>query len=102
MLDLHDHRSFLGVLLSRSCKGEDILKRVPTCAYQEGIDLAAKCFRSSRVETISTGFSLRMKPLNPQNTPISSEHRMTLETIISIGVLGWLAIGVVLMGLGIW
>jgi hypothetical protein len=30
------------------------------------------------------------------------EFRMTLETIISIGVLGWLAIGMVLMGLGIW
>jgi len=27
---------------------------------------------------------------------------MTLETIISVGVLGWLAMGMVLMGLGIW
>jgi len=27
---------------------------------------------------------------------------MTLETIISIGVIGWLAIGMLLMGLGIW
>jgi len=27
---------------------------------------------------------------------------MTLETIISAGVLGWLALGMVLMGLGIW
>jgi hypothetical protein len=28
--------------------------------------------------------------------------RMNLETIISVGVFGWLAIGMVLMGLGIW
>lgn len=32
----------------------------------------------------------------------SSESSMTLETIISVGVLGWLAMGMVLMGLGIW
>jgi hypothetical protein len=31
-----------------------------------------------------------------------SEPSMTLETIISVGVLGWLAMGMVLMGLGIW
>jgi len=31
-----------------------------------------------------------------------SESSMTLETIISVGVLGWLAMGMVLMGLGIW
>jgi len=34
--------------------------------------------------------------------PNSSESRMTLEAMISVGVLGWLAMGVVLMGLGIW
>jgi len=27
---------------------------------------------------------------------------MSLETIISLGVFGWLAMGMVLMGLGIW
>jgi hypothetical protein len=27
---------------------------------------------------------------------------MTLENIISIGLLGWLAVGIVLMGLDIW
>jgi hypothetical protein len=27
---------------------------------------------------------------------------MSLETVISVGVFGWLAIGMVLMGLGIW
>lgn len=30
------------------------------------------------------------------------EQGMSLETIISVGVFGWLAIGMVLMGLGIW
>jgi hypothetical protein len=34
--------------------------------------------------------------------PNPSESRMSLETIISVGVLGWLAMGMVLMGLGIW
>jgi hypothetical protein len=34
--------------------------------------------------------------------PTKSESRMSLETVISIGVLGWLAMGMVLMGLGIW
>ena len=43
-----------------------------------------------------------MKPLDNQSKTTASESRMTLETIISIGVLGWLAVGMVLMGLGIW
>lgn len=43
-----------------------------------------------------------MKPLDPQSKSNSSESSMTLETIISVGVLGWLAVGMVLMGLGIW
>jgi hypothetical protein len=30
------------------------------------------------------------------------DSHMTLEAIISVGVLGWLALGMVLMGLGIW
>jgi hypothetical protein len=30
------------------------------------------------------------------------ESGMSLETMISVGVFGWLAIGMVLMGLGIW
>ncbi len=38
----------------------------------------------------------------PQSDPNTTEPRMTLETIISVGVLGWLAMGMVLMGLGIW
>ena len=37
---------------------------------------------------------------NPYQT--KSESGMSLETIISVGVFGWLAMGMVLMGLGIW
>jgi hypothetical protein len=43
-----------------------------------------------------------MKPLDTQAKTAASESGVTLETIISIGVLGWLAMGMVLMGLGIW
>lgn len=43
-----------------------------------------------------------MKLLDSQSHSNSSESRMTLETIISVGVVGWLAMGMVLMGLGIW
>jgi hypothetical protein len=32
----------------------------------------------------------------------SSDSGITLETIISVGVVGWLAIGMILMALGIW
>lgn len=34
--------------------------------------------------------------------PNPSDPGITLETIITVGVVGWLAIGMVLMGLGIW
>jgi len=43
-----------------------------------------------------------MKPLNPDTKHPVSESRVTLETIISVGVVGWLAMGIVLMGLRIW
>ncbi len=43
-----------------------------------------------------------MKPLDTQGKVTASESRMTLEMIISLGVLGWLTLGMVLMGLGIW
>jgi hypothetical protein len=43
-----------------------------------------------------------MKPLETQAKTAASESGVTLETIISIGVLGWLTMGMVLMGLGIW
>lgn len=47
-------------------------------------------------------FLTAMKPLNAESKTATSESRVTLETIISVGVVGWLAIGIVLMGLGIW
>ena len=34
-------------------------------------------------------------------TPLS-ECQMSLENIISVGLVGWLLVGMVLMGLGIW
>ncbi|WP_274519517.1 hypothetical protein [Nitrospira moscoviensis] len=43
-----------------------------------------------------------MRPSEPQQNSNPSETGMTLETIISVGVLGWLFMGMVLMGLGIW
>lgn len=43
-----------------------------------------------------------MKELERNVHPDQSESRMSLETIISVGVFGWLAMGMVLMGLGIW
>jgi hypothetical protein len=45
-----------------------------------------------------------MKPTDAESksNPNQSDSRFTLETIISVGVLGWLAMGMVLMGLGIW
>jgi hypothetical protein len=43
-----------------------------------------------------------MTPLNADSKNPVSESRVTLETIISVGVVGWLAMGIVLMGLGIW
>jgi len=43
-----------------------------------------------------------MKPVDSEPNSNSSESPLTLETIISVGVLGWLAMGMVLMGLGIW
>ena len=45
-----------------------------------------------------------MKPTDAESkpNPNQSNSRITLEAIISVGVVGWLAIGMVLMGLGIW
>ncbi len=43
-----------------------------------------------------------MQQRDSQHDHHSPEPGMTLETIISVGVLGWMAIGMVLMGLGIW
>lgn len=43
-----------------------------------------------------------MRPPDSRTESNSSEPGMTLETMISLGVLGWLAVGMVLMGFGIW
>ncbi len=45
-----------------------------------------------------------MKPSDSDSkpNPNPSDSGITLELIISAGVVGWLAIGMVLMGLGIW
>lgn len=39
---------------------------------------------------------------DPKPNPNPSDPGITLEVIITVGVVGWLAIGMVLMGLGIW
>jgi len=59
---------------------------------QKGMDFAP---------TPGKDFLATMKPKSDHSTS-HPESGMTLETIISIGVVGWLAIGMVLMGLGIW
>ena len=43
-----------------------------------------------------------MKKENPQSRAEETQRGMSLETIIAVGVFGWLALGVVMMGLGIW
>lgn len=50
------------------------------------------------------GFVLVMKSPDSDSkpNPNPSDTGIALETIISAGVIGWLAIGMVLMGLGIW
>ena len=39
---------------------------------------------------------------DPKPNPNPSDPGISLEVIITVGVVGWLAIGMVLMGLGIW
>jgi hypothetical protein len=43
-----------------------------------------------------------MPLLTNHNHSSEQETGMSLETIISVGVFGWLAVGMVLMALGIW
>ena len=43
-----------------------------------------------------------MKKDQVQTQAQEQEKGISLETIIAVGVFGWLAIGVVMMGLGIW
>jgi len=37
-----------------------------------------------------------------QHTDKQSDSTMSLETIIAVGLFGWLALSMTLMGLGIW
>jgi hypothetical protein len=43
-----------------------------------------------------------MKQDNIQSRVEEAPQGMSLETIIAVGVFGWMALGVVMMGLGIW
>lgn len=43
-----------------------------------------------------------MKNENPQRRAEEAQGGMSLETIIAVGVFGWMALGVVMMGLGFW
>ena len=42
--------------------------------------------------------------MNPSHDPSDkrSDSTMSLETIIAVGLFGWLALSMTLMGLGIW
>lgn len=53
---------------------------------------------------VREGLSIVMKTGDSDSKPSPNqpESKLTLEAIISVGVVGWLAIGMVLMGLGIW
>ena len=59
-------------------------------------------FPSSISQPNPRGVSVSHEALDSQSKSYSPESSMTLETIISVGVFGWLAMGMVLMGLGIW
>lgn len=43
-----------------------------------------------------------MKKEIAQTHAEESPRGISLETIIAVGVFGWMALGVVMMGLGIW
>jgi hypothetical protein len=43
-----------------------------------------------------------MKKDQAQTQVQQQDKGISLETMIAVGVLGWLAIGMVMMGLGIW
>jgi hypothetical protein len=43
-----------------------------------------------------------MKKQIAQSQVEEAPRGMSLETIIAVGVFGWMALGVVMMGLGIW
>lgn len=77
------------------------------------LDISAVLFRNWKARSLlylptifaTQGISLLvMKSADSDSkpNPNPSDSGITLETIISVGVVGWLAIGMVLMGLGIW
>ena len=72
----------------KSEKAWTLLKILSPYVQQPEISLLAIAMKSADSDS---------KP-NP-NPP---DSRVTLETIISVGVVGWLVIGMVLMGLGVW
>ena len=43
-----------------------------------------------------------MKPNTDSKPTPNPKSGVELETIISVGIVGWLAMGIVLMGFGIW
>ncbi|WHZ21899.1 MAG: hypothetical protein OJF47_001011 [Nitrospira sp.] len=43
-----------------------------------------------------------MKNDNEKSRAEEAQTGISLETIIAVGVFGWMALGVVMMGLGIW
>ncbi len=47
------------------------------------------------------GFRIMKKDI-AQSHVEEAPRGMSLETIIAVGVFGWMALGVVMMGLGIW
>ncbi|MBX3330008.1 MAG: hypothetical protein KF722_06385 [Nitrospira sp.] len=59
---------------------------------------------SASIGSVITDLFLVMKSADSDSkpNPNPSDSGITLETIITVGVVGWLAIGMVLMGLGIW
>jgi hypothetical protein len=65
------------------------------------MDLAV---HSASIRSVTRDFVFAMKSadVNSKPNPNPSDSGLTLEAIISVGVVGWLTIGIVLMGLGIW
>ena len=59
---------------------------------------------SASIGSVITDLFLVMKSADsePKPNPNPSDSGITLETIISAGVVGWLAVGMILMALGIW
>ena len=45
---------------------------------------------------------MNSSPHQPENGQDRPKSMLTLETIIAVGLFGWLALSMTLMGLGIW